>query len=145
MSKIMMASGLEFREMRWGIFNGDDPLITYFPDQRQAALEFIQTKDSPGRYFQYNKYHPQLLGLIIERATGLSVTDYTQEKLWNSPGMEFDGSWSLDSEEICCPSRNRSLKLSSSASHAEAISNSPSRLKFGYDWRIYRLSSELDP
>ncbi len=96
---LMMASGLEFQELRWGIFNGDDPLTTYFPDQRQAALEFTQTKDSPGQYFQYNKYHPQLLGLIIERATGLSVTDYTQEKLWNSLGMEFDGSWSLDSEE----------------------------------------------
>ena len=100
MSKIMMASGLEFQELRWGIFNGDDPLTSYFPDQRQAALEFTQTKDSPDQYFQYNKYHPQLLGLIIERATGLSVTDYTQEKLWNSPGMDFDGSWSLDNEEI---------------------------------------------
>lgn len=96
---LMMASGLEFQELRWGIFNGDDPLTSYFPDQRQAALKFTQTKDSPGQYFQYNKYHPQLLGLIIERATGLSVTDYTQEKLWNSLGMEFDGSWSLDSEE----------------------------------------------
>jgi len=64
---LMMASGLEFQELRRGIFNGDDPLTSYFPDQRQAALEFTQTKDSPVQYFQYNKYHPQLLGLIIFR------------------------------------------------------------------------------
>jgi CubicO group peptidase (beta-lactamase class C family) len=80
------------------LFNGDDPLTTYYPDQRQLALEKLQVVDPPGEYFLYNKYHPQLLGLILERATGDSVTEYTQEKLWESLGMEFDGSWSLDSE-----------------------------------------------
>lgn len=96
---LLMASGLEYSEMRWGLFNGDDPLTTYYPDQRKAALEFIEIRDPPGEYFLYNKYHPQLLGMIVERATGESVTEYTQKKLWNPLGMEFSGSWSLDSEE----------------------------------------------
>lgn len=95
---LMMASGLDYQEMRWALVNGDDPLTTYYPDQRQAALEFTQVVDRPGEYFLYNKYHPQLLGLILERTTGRSVTEYMQQKIWDPLGMEFDGSMSLDSE-----------------------------------------------
>jgi CubicO group peptidase (beta-lactamase class C family) len=96
---LLMASGLGFEEMRLGLFNGDDPLTSYYPDQRTAALEFTEIVDPPGEYFRYNKYHPQLLGLILERATGMSVTDFVQRYLWDPIGMEFDGSWSIDSEE----------------------------------------------
>lgn len=96
---LMMASGLDYQEMRPGIFNGDDPLTTYYPDQRQISLENTNINDPPGAYFFYNKYHPQLLGMILERATGSSVVDYMQENLWNPIGMEFSGSWNIDSEE----------------------------------------------
>ncbi|UCD98609.1 MAG: serine hydrolase [Chloroflexota bacterium] len=95
---LLMASGFEYKEMRWGLLNGDDPLTSYYPDQRQAALEFTKILDSPGEYFLYNKYHPQLLGLILERSTGKTVTEYMQEKIWSPLGTEFDGSMSLDSE-----------------------------------------------
>jgi CubicO group peptidase (beta-lactamase class C family) len=95
---MLMASGLAYQEMRPALFNGDDPLTTYYPDQRQAALEFTEIVDLPGEYFRYSKYHPQLLGLILERATERTVTEYMQEKLWEPIGAEFDGSWSLDSE-----------------------------------------------
>ena len=95
---LLMASGLEYEEMRPFLFNGDDPLTTYYPDQRQLALENTNIIDPPGRYFQYNKYHPQLLGMIIERATGESITEYMQRTLWEPLGMEYEGGWSLDSE-----------------------------------------------
>lgn len=94
---LLMASGLEYEEFRPFILNGDDPLTTYYPDQRQIALENTRITAPPGQAFSYNKYHPQLLGMILERATGRTVTDYMQEKLWNPLGMEFDGSWSTDS------------------------------------------------
>lgn len=96
---LLMASGMEYVEMRPGIFNGDDPITTYYLDQREAALEFTTIIDPPHEYFQYNKYHPQMLGMILERTTGQSVTKYTQEKLWDPLGMEYAGSWSLDSEK----------------------------------------------
>jgi CubicO group peptidase (beta-lactamase class C family) len=94
-----MASGLDYQENRWALLNGDDPLTTYYPDQRQAALEFTEIIDPPGKYFSYNKYHPQLLGLILERSTGMSVSEYMQEVIWDPLGMEFGGSMSIDSEE----------------------------------------------
>jgi CubicO group peptidase (beta-lactamase class C family) len=95
---LLMSSGLEFQANRYGLFNGDDPLTTYYPDQRQIALENTNIIDPPGAYFLYNKYHPQLLGMIIERTTGTSVTSFMQEKIWDPIGMEYSGSWSIDSE-----------------------------------------------
>jgi len=96
---LLMASGLEFKEMRPFLFNGDDPLTTYYPDQRAISLKNTHISDPPGQYFSYNKYHPQLLGMILERATGVRVTDYLQAKIWDPLGMEYAGSWSTDSEE----------------------------------------------
>ncbi len=95
---LMMSSGLDYQDIRWAFLNGDDPLTTYYPDQRKAALEFPQIVNQPGKYFHYNKYHPQLLGLILERTTRTTVTQYMQEKIWDPLGMEFGGSMSLDSE-----------------------------------------------
>jgi len=96
---LLMASGLNYESDRTWIINGDDALTTYYPDQRKAAIEFTNIIDAPGEYFQYNKYHPQLLGMILERTTGITVTDYLQDKLWDPIGMEFGGSWSIDSEQ----------------------------------------------
>jgi CubicO group peptidase (beta-lactamase class C family) len=94
---LLMSSGLEYQEFRPFLLNSDDPLTTYFPDQRQFALQNTHIVDPPGRYFLYNKYHPQLLGMILERSTGMTVTGYLQTRLWNPLGMEFAGSWSTDS------------------------------------------------
>lgn len=96
---LTMSSGLDYAEMRWGLFNGDDPLTTYHPDQRDLCLNQPTIAGEPDRRFVYHKCHPQLLGMILERATGESVTEYTQRRLWDPLGMEYDGSWSLDSAE----------------------------------------------
>jgi len=95
---LLMASGLEYQEFRPLLFNSDDILTSYYPDQRKVSLENTHIIAPPGRYFLYNKYHPQLLGMILERATGMPVTSYLQTKIWDKVGMEFGGSWSTDSE-----------------------------------------------
>ena len=95
---LTMSSGLDFQAFRWALFNGDDPLTSYFPNQRHIALTNLRYARPPGEIFSYNKYHPQLLGLILERATGVSVTEFTQTRLWDPLGMEYGGSWSLDSQ-----------------------------------------------
>jgi CubicO group peptidase (beta-lactamase class C family) len=94
---LLMAAGLDYEALRWALFNGDDPLTTYYPDQRELAQDNTQIVDPPAQYFQYNKYHPQLLGVILERTTGMSVTEYTQTRPWDPLGMEFGGAWALDS------------------------------------------------
>jgi len=95
---LLMASGLEYEAFRPLLFNSDDILTSYYPDQRKIALKNTQIIDPPGMYFHYNKYHPQLLGMILERSTGMSVNQYLQTRIWDPLGMEYDGSWSIDSQ-----------------------------------------------
>ena len=94
---LLMASGLEYEEFRSLLFNSDDILTSYYPDQREISLNNTHIIAPPGQYFRYNKYHPQLLGMILERSTGMTVTNYLQTRIWDKIGMEFDGSWSTDS------------------------------------------------
>ena len=91
---LMMSSGIKYAEFPF--VNGDDVKTYYYPDLRYVALNDTHIVNSPGEYFLYNNYHPLLLGMIIERATGTSVANYLQEKIWKPIGMEYSGSWSLD-------------------------------------------------
>jgi CubicO group peptidase (beta-lactamase class C family) len=75
---------------------GDDARIYYDPDLRALALT-VTVDARPGARWQYNNFHPLLLGLILERATGESVSAYLSDKIWRPLGMEAPGSWSLDS------------------------------------------------
>jgi hypothetical protein len=78
---------------------GDDAFTYYSPDLRKIAMS-VQSSGTPiGETFRYNNYHPLLEGLIIEHVTGMSVTEYLQERFWKPMGAEFPASWSLDSEE----------------------------------------------
>lgn len=76
----------------------DDALTYYPPDLRKAALHVEASGALIGKAFHYNNYHPLLEGLIIERATGMHIAEYLQEKFWKPMGAEFPASWSLDSE-----------------------------------------------
>lgn len=95
---LMMASGLRYNT-NCPISFGDDNLTYEFDDLRHLALTETEVVEEPGLTYLYNNYNPLLLGLILERATGRPVTSYLQEKLWTPLGMEYDGSWSLDSEK----------------------------------------------
>lgn len=95
---LMMASGLRYNSDRPLSF-GDDNLTYGYDDLRHLALTETEINDKPGVTFLYNNYNPLLLGMILERATGRSVTTYLQEKIWTPLNMEFDGSWSMDAEQ----------------------------------------------
>ena len=96
---LTMSSGIKYEEggdLPWSE-EADDTKTYYATDLRELALENCQIEGEPGQYFEYNNYNPLLVGLILERATGMHVSLYLQEKLWKPMGMEADGSWSLDS------------------------------------------------
>lgn len=93
---LRMSSGIKYKETSF--LNGDDAKTYYYPDLRHLALEETTVIDPPGSYFLYNNYHPLLLGMILERATVMPVSAYLEAKIWQPIGMEFNGSWSLDSE-----------------------------------------------
>src|SRR5829696_5803082 len=98
---LTMSSGIKYEEggdLPWSE-EADDTKTYYATDLGELALENCRIEEEPGEYFEYNNYDPLLVGLILERATGMSVSGYLQEKLWKPMGMEADGSWSLDSTQ----------------------------------------------
>src|SRR5215204_484470 len=97
---LTMSSGIKYEEggdLPWSE-EADDTKTYYATDLRKLALT-CRIEGKPGEYFEYNNYNPLLVGLILERATGMPVSRYMQEKLWKPMGMEADGSWSLDSKK----------------------------------------------
>lgn len=78
---------------------GDDTLTYWHDDLRQLALNHTKLKDNKNGKFHYNNYHPLLLGIILERSTGQSVSQFFEREIWQKIGAENDASWSLDSDK----------------------------------------------
>lgn len=93
---LSMSSGLRYQAagMPWG----DDARTYYDPNLRNLALHGSEIVEQPGERFHYNNYNPLLLGIVLERATGMPVADYLSETLWKPLGASAGASWSLDSE-----------------------------------------------
>jgi CubicO group peptidase (beta-lactamase class C family) len=60
----------------------------------------IKPQRAPGTYNQYNSADTQALGMLVSRATGRSLTDYMQEKLWGPLGAESDAYWIIDDHNV---------------------------------------------
>jgi CubicO group peptidase (beta-lactamase class C family) len=93
---VTMSSGLAYEEQ--GLPWSDDTTTYYAPDLRAEALS-AEVEEEPGRTWHYNNFNPLLMGLVLERATGTSVSEYMARHLWGPMGAEADASWSLDSED----------------------------------------------
>jgi CubicO group peptidase (beta-lactamase class C family) len=93
---LTMSSGIRYVER--GLPWSDDALTYYATDMRHLAVTRPVVERPPGAEWRYNNFHPLLLGLVLERATGMRVAEYMARRLWGPMGAEADASWSLDSE-----------------------------------------------
>jgi len=93
---ISMSSGLAYK--RAGSFPwSDQPRIYYSLDLRELARH-ARAMEPPGIHFHYNNYNLVLLGMLLERVTQGHVCTYLQERIWKPLGMEWPGTWTMDSE-----------------------------------------------
>lgn len=90
-----MNAGLHYAE--YPFLTSDGAKTYYWPDLRALALQGSRVERAPGEAWLYNNYHPLLVGLVLERVTGMSVAAWMQSRLWQPAGMAADASWSLDS------------------------------------------------
>jgi len=91
---LTMSSGLEHI---WGIAPWHDLARSYYkPNLRRVALR-ARVVEEPDRHYNYNNYNTQLIGIILERVTGSTVSEYLERKIWIPLGMEYPASWCLDS------------------------------------------------
>jgi CubicO group peptidase (beta-lactamase class C family) len=94
---LLMAGGFRFSHGRlpWR----DSPLLYWHPDVRRLLLSGPPRVAAPGQRFVYSDYSTALLGLILERVIGTSISRYFEQRLWRRMGTEYDASWSLDHPE----------------------------------------------
>lgn len=94
---LQMQSGLKFeRGVSFPFVTSDEALTYSHPNLRNVAMSKTEIMSAPGSAFLYNDYNALLLGLVLERALGESVSDYLERKIWKSLGMEYDASWNSD-------------------------------------------------
>jgi CubicO group peptidase (beta-lactamase class C family) len=75
----------------------DNTVIDHTTDLRQAVLDRVRIATTPGTTFRYNDFNPELIGMVLERVTGMSVTQWLDQTLWQPMGAQYPGSFSIDS------------------------------------------------
>lgn len=94
----------------------------YSPTSVTTAAYFVKDLDqlildqpidqAPGKSYIYKSGTTQLLGMVIAKATGKTLSDYLYESFWNPMGAEHEALWQLDSAEkgmekaYCCIASN---------------------------------------
>jgi CubicO group peptidase (beta-lactamase class C family) len=102
---LIMSSGLDWQE------SGKNPLsenaASYYGKDLYGLVTRQKVIETPGKRFEYQSGNSQLLGYVVEKATGMDLSAYAQEKIWKKIGTEYDAYWSLDGENgdekaFCC-------------------------------------------
>ncbi|SFC95111.1 serine hydrolase domain-containing protein [Algibacter pectinivorans] len=105
-----MASGLDWVEHYTSPFsvtaraNYDDDLAETILNQKVVK--------TPGESFEYLSGSTQLLGMVLKKATGKTLSNYLSESFWKPMGAANDAYWQVDDEDnqlakaFCCIASN---------------------------------------
>jgi CubicO group peptidase (beta-lactamase class C family) len=91
---LQMTSGIPFGESYSSPF-GYMARAYYGKDLKEETFAYHVEKE-PGTFWIYEGGNTVLLGLILEKATGRTVSDYFFEKIWSCIGAEYNTYWNLD-------------------------------------------------
>ena len=101
-----MSSGMKWSEKYYNPINITSE--SYFTDDLRSVILRQKIENKPGQKFRYSSGDTQLLGMVIEKATGTTLSDYLTQKFWIPMGVETTALWQIDSEKsgmekaYCC-------------------------------------------
>ena len=101
-----MSSGMKWNEKYYSVINITSE--SYFTDDLRSVILGQEIENKPGKRFRYSSGDTQLLAMIIEKATGTSLSNYLSQKFWDPMGAENLALWQIDSKEsgmekaYCC-------------------------------------------
>lgn len=96
---LQMSSGMRFNEAYTDPESDINKMTSMVPPM--SYLEYINTlqrEHPPGTFNHYASINTQLLGILLVRITGSSLSDYMGSRLWQPLGMENKGLWTLDEQ-----------------------------------------------
>ena len=88
-------SGIHYKEIKNHVGGN---LEFYWGKDLSKDIFNIHPAFPPGEHFEYSNINTQLLALILQRSTGMTVSKYLQEKIWKPLGMEYPAMWSLSDD-----------------------------------------------
>jgi len=102
---LTMSSGTNY-------FEGDKSYFSmnaygYYGDDEEYMVSMMERKEAPGVYWQYRSGDTQVLGLIVEKVFGQSISALVSERFMKPMGANADALWLLDGAEkhekaFCC-------------------------------------------
>ncbi|THU40073.1 serine hydrolase [Niastella caeni] len=106
---LTMSSGSNWDESYGNPFSVTTEL--YYGHHAYKTAVNVSIIHPPGTVHYYKSGDTQLLGLILEKATGKSLSAYASEKLWQPMGAEHAALWSTDhiggdEKAYCCFNSN---------------------------------------
>ncbi len=105
-----MASGLNWEESYSSPFS-----ITAkanYDSNIRPLIKGLKVIEKPGVNFKYLSGATQLLGMVLEKATKQTLSNYLSKSFWQPMGMSQNAKWQLDSDEsgmekaFCCIASN---------------------------------------
>ena len=102
---LTMSGGMEWDESYASLFS-----VTthgYYGNDLYQLVTGLEVKDTPGVQYSYRSGETQLLAFVVEAATGMTISDYTEQKLWRPMQAERNAYWLLDKpngdeKAFCC-------------------------------------------
>lgn len=91
-----MRAGFKFNEDNY--FPLSKATRLYYGSNHLRLIKRAKFKHEPGEVFEYQSLVSALLGVVVERATGRSLSEYLQEKVWIPMGMENCATWDIDNK-----------------------------------------------
>jgi CubicO group peptidase (beta-lactamase class C family) len=76
-------------------------------DVNWFMMQNRKMKEEPGTFPEYRSVNTQMLGLIVQKITGRSLSDEFTTRIWQKVGADYDATWNVDKEgghekAFCC-------------------------------------------
>jgi CubicO group peptidase (beta-lactamase class C family) len=102
---LTMSSGTNYNEGDKSYFSMN--AYGYYGDDEEYMVNMMERKEAPGVYWQYRSGDTQVLGLIVEKVFGQSISALVSERFMKPMGANADALWLLDGAEkhekaFCC-------------------------------------------
>ena len=153
---LTMSTGMNWQEDYYNPFGVTAE--SYFTKQLEKLMYRIDFTEKPGETWKYQSGNTQLMGIIVARATGKTLSQYASEKLWIPMQATDDAEWMVDDtngteKSFCCLNSNaldyarfgqlfmdkgnwKGQQLIDSA-YVEASLSADLTDHYGYSWWLY--------
>ncbi|SFE20478.1 serine hydrolase domain-containing protein [Thermophagus xiamenensis] len=79
----------------------------YYGNDLMATIQQIEFNEPPGKIFNYRSGDTQIIERLLNKVTGMTISEYASQKLWQPLGAEKPALWSLDrtngiEKAYCC-------------------------------------------